>query len=258
MTNAVLVIAGNDPSGGAGLQADNESLAALGCRALPVISCVTIQDTRNVYRTQTLSGDWVEQQIRTIIADIPVNVCKIGLLGSCEVIQAVAAVLRDHPHIQTVLDPILAAGGGEELSSTAIRQALCRELLPLTALLTPNTVEARRLSGKKNLSDAVKYLLKQGCGAVLLTGAHENTDEVLNTLYYQGKQESLGWPRLPGQYHGSGCTLASAVSAGLAKGLSLPQAVREGQEYTWQALRDALPVGGGQWIPKRLPDFPAQ
>lgn len=250
---AVLVFAGSDPSGGAGIQADILALHANGCHALPVITAVTVQDTHNVHALYPLSDQEIRAQAQTVLADIRVAACKIGLLGSLDAIRAVAAVIRTVPGVPVVLDPVLAAGGGSALSDHTIVHAIRNDLLPLVSVLTPNSREARALGAATDLPKAARNLLSHGCRYVLITGTHEDSAAVHNTLYHGtgAVLETLVWPRLPGEYHGSGCTLAAALTAGLALGLDIAEADRKAQEYTWHALEQAFTPGRGQALPRR-------
>ena len=257
----VLAFAGTDPSGGAGLQADILTLSSMGCHPLSVVTAITIQDTMGVEDVLPIDAEWVADQARCVLEDVPVAVFKIGLLGSVEVVAAIAEVVSDYPDIPLVLDPVLASGGGDELASDELISAIRELLIPQTTLLTPNSMEARRLAlGDADEEDATlaldecaRRILALGCEYVLITGTHENTAEVINTLYEQhGVVRTDTWQRLPGTYHGSGCTLASAIAATLANGLAIPEAVRDAQEYTWQTLKHAYRTGMGQLIPDRL------
>jgi hydroxymethylpyrimidine/phosphomethylpyrimidine kinase len=187
-------------------------------------------------------------------------VFKIGLLGSVEIIAAIAEIVSDYPEVPLVLDPVLASGRGDELASEEIIVAMRELLIPQTTVLTPNSLEARRLAQEDTdegdfpgLDECARRLLALGSEYVLITGTHENTPEVINTLYAQeGIVRSDTWRRLSGSFHGSGCTLASAIAATLANGLDVAEAVRDAQEYTWQALSAAYRPGMGQQIPDRL------
>jgi len=262
---AVLVFSAADPSGGAGMQADLLTLASMGCHALTVITALTVQDTTGVEEVMPLDADWVADQARCILEDVPVAVFKLGVLGSVEIIAAIAEIVSDYPEIPLVLDPILASGRGDELANEDMLAALRELIIPQTTLITPNTLEALRLvqdedqteeeEGEEPLSmdECANRLLEMGCEYVMITGTHQATPTVVNTLYHRdGKVREDSWDRLPGSFHGSGCTLASAIAAGIAQGLELPDAVREGQEYTWQALRSGYRLGMGQFIPDRL------
>jgi hydroxymethylpyrimidine/phosphomethylpyrimidine kinase len=253
----VLVFAATDPSGGAGLQADIMTLTSMGCHPLSVVTAVTIQDTMGVDDVSPIDAESVIDQARCVLEDMPVAAFKIGLLGSIEQIAAIAEVVSDYPEVPLVLDPVLASGRGDELVSEEMVIALKELLIPQTTILTPNSLEARRLAADEgeglDLAECAKRIIASGCEYVLVTGTHENTPQVVNTLYGQnGVVRSDSWQRLPGTYHGSGCTLASAIAATIANGLEVSDAVKDAQEYTWQTLKAAFRPGMGQHIPDRL------
>ena len=256
----VLTFAASDPSGGAGLQADLLTLASMGCHPLTVVTALTVQDTLGVESVLPIDSEWVADQARQLLEDMPVDAFKLGVLGSLENIAAIAAIVSDYPDVPLVLDPVLASGRGDELASGDMTRAMRELLLPQTTLVTPNSPEARRLAEVDDddedgppLADCAARLVAQGCEYVLITGTHEATPKVVNTLYGKdGVLRSDEWLRLPGSYHGSGCTLASAIAAMLANGLDLQDAVREAQDYTWHTLKKAYRPGMGQWLPDRL------
>lgn len=256
----VLVFAATDPSGGAGMQADILTLASMGCHPLSVVTGLTVQDTLGVEGVMPIEADWVADQARCVLEDMPVAAFKLGVLGSTENIAAIAEVVSDYPDIPLVLDPVLASGGGDEFAGDELIAAMREMLFPQTTILTPNRVEARRLGlnggeDAEELADEVyaRRILELGCEYVLITGTHANTPKVINTLYGpEGIVRTDAWERLPASYHGSGCTLASAIAATLANGLPVEEAVRDAQEYTWQTLKQAFRPGMGQHIPDRL------
>ena len=256
----VLCFSATDPSGGAGLQADLLTIASMGCHPLTVVTAITVQDTSGVDDVLPIDAEWVNDQARAVLEDMPVAAFKIGLLGSVENIAVIAAILADYPDIPLVFDPVLTSGRGDELANDNMINAMRELLLPQTTVLTPNSMEARSLvqdedseEDVQNLADCARLLLQMGCEYVLITGTHEHTPKVINTLYNeQGVVSDEHWPRLPGIYHGSGCTLAAAIAALLANGLSVEDAVNEAQEYTWQALKHGFRPGMGQHIPDRL------
>ena len=255
-----MVFAATDPTGGAGLQADIMTLASMGCHPVSVVTAITIQDTTGVDEVQPIDGEWVSDQARCILEDMPVAAFKIGVLGSLEAIAAVAEVVSDYPEIPLILDPVLASGRGDELASEEMLAAIRELLIPQTTIVTPNSIEARRLADddtidgdNPDLAECARRILDSGCEYVLITGTHEQTGDITNTLYNsEGVVRSDIWPRLPGSYHGSGCTLASALAATIANGVDIQEAVRDAQEYTWQSLKLAFRPGMGQHIPDRL------
>jgi len=256
----VLSFSANDSSGGAGIQADILTLASMGCHPLSVITAVTVQDTVGVDDVMALDSGWVADQARAVLEDMPVHVFKIGMLGSVEIIAAIAEIVSDYPDIPIVLDPVLSSGRGEEFASEDMISAMRELLLPQTTIITPNSMEARRLAQDEaedfdelDLGQCGGRILHMGCEYVLITGAHENTRQVTNTLYTaSGIVRSDVWQRLTGSYHGSGCTLASAIAAALANGLPVSEGVYEAQEYTWQTLKAGFHPGMGQYLPDRL------
>jgi hydroxymethylpyrimidine/phosphomethylpyrimidine kinase len=246
MPPIVLTFAASDPTGGAGLQADLLTLAALGCHPLSVLTGLTVQDTSGVEHLEAIAADLVVRQARALLAETRVAAFKAGVLASADNVRAVAAIAAANPGVPLVVDPVLASGRGDPLASEAVRSALLEALVPRTTVLTPNSVEAARLGG-------VQRLLDLGARYVLVTGTHDDTPEVINRLYDAGGLvREDRWQRLPGSYHGSGCTLASAVAAALANGRGVPQAVHEAQEYTWQALAAGFRTGAGQLLPNRF------
>ena len=254
----VMTFAASDPSGGAGIQADILTLASMGCHPLSVLTAITVQDTLGVNGILALDAEWVADQARCLLGDMPVDAFKIGVLGSVENIVAIAEILSDYPDLPVILDPVQASGRGDELAGDEMTHAMRELLLPQTTILTPNSMEARRLAetdddDEPSLAVCAERLLAMGAEYVLITGTHEPTPQVVNTLYgAKGVVRSDTWQRLPGSYHGSGCTLASAVAAMLANGLDIPEAVREAQDYTWHTLKRAYRPGMGQYLPDRL------
>ena len=253
-TPIVMTFSGHDPCGGAGIQADIESLVSLGCQAVPIITTLTIQDTRDVHAFTPLSAAQVTAQALTVLDDMPVAAFKIGMLGSAENAQAIDAILQDYPDLPLVLDPVLASGGGTELGTTDLLEAMRSLLVPHTTVLTPNSLEARALAPQaKSLDDCALALLEQGVEYVLITGTHEDSPQVVNRLYHEQQLlESFTWERLPHSYHGSGCTLAASIAGLLALGLEPFQAINEAQDFTWNALRQGYRPGQGQYLPDRL------
>lgn len=255
-----MTLAGSDPSGGAGIQADILTLASMGCHPLSVVTAVTVQDTSGVDDFLVMDAELVLAQARMLLEDIPVAAFKVGMIGSVENVAAIAELAADYPDIPLILDPVLASGGGHEFSTDDLIAALKDLLLPQTTLLTPNSIEARRLAvddpdedEAPPLAACASQLIKLGCEYVLVTGTHEHGRDVVNTLYdAAGEVRHDAWPRLPGSYHGSGCTLAAAIAGLIASGARVPEAVREAQDYTWQTLKHGFRPGMGQYLPDRL------
>ncbi|HQS37293.1 MAG: bifunctional hydroxymethylpyrimidine kinase/phosphomethylpyrimidine kinase [Methylotenera sp. 24-45-7] len=258
---SVMTFAGTDPSGGAGLQADILTFASIGCHPLSVVTAITTQDTVGVDGVLAMDSEWVNDQARAILEDVQVSAFKLGLLGSVENIAVIAEIMADYPDVPLLIDPILTSGRGDDLSSDEMMDAMIELLFPQATLITPNSLEARRFAfndeseemAHTSLDEAAARLLSMGSEYVLITGTHERTQEVTNTLYGEDKLiKAYKWERLLGSYHGSGCTLTSAIAACMAHGLSIEDAVLEAQEYTWQTLKNGFRPGMGQYIPDRM------
>jgi hydroxymethylpyrimidine/phosphomethylpyrimidine kinase len=258
----VLSFAASDPTAGAGLQADVLTISSLGCHSTSVVTGITVQDSAGVEEVMALDSDWVEDQARTLLEDMPVSAFKLGVLCSADNVRVIAEILADYPDIPLIFDPVLASGRGDAFSDDEIIEAMRELLIPQTTVLTPNSLEARRLIATSDadeepeifaLDTCAQRLVKLGAEYVLITGTHESSLSVTNRLYSaEGLVRADEWQRLPGSYHGSGCTLASAIAALLALGVDLPEAVHQAQEYTWQTLAHAFRPGMGQAIPDRF------
>jgi hydroxymethylpyrimidine/phosphomethylpyrimidine kinase len=259
MPPAVLTFAATDPSSGAGLQADILTLASIGCHPLSVVTAITVQDTVGVDNVMVFDADWVNEQARAILEDMEVAAFKLGMLGSVENIAVIAEIMADYPDTPLLIDPVLSSGRGDELANDEMQAAMIDLLFPQATLITPNSLEARRLAfpedevASSSLDVSAERLLDLGTEYVLITGTHERSPEVVNSLYGEnGLIRNYSWERLPGSYHGSGCTLTSAIAACIAHGLTMEEAVAEAQEYTWQTLKAGFRPGMGQYIPDRL------
>lgn len=254
----VMTFAASDPTCGAGMQADLLTLAAHGCHPLTTVTALTVQDTLGVDDLLLMDEDWVAEQARTLLEDMPVAAFKLGLLGSVETVAAIAEILSDYPDVPVVFDPVLASGRGDAFADEDTVAAMIELLLPLTDVLTPNSLEARRLAQELggpvgDLAECARRLVGAGCGHVLVTGTHEHSARVANVLYgSHGPIRRDEWERLPGSYHGSGCTLASAIAANLAWGQELAEAVRAAELYTWHSLANGFRPGMGQHLPNRM------
>ena len=250
----ILCLSGFDPSGGAGIQADIESIASMGGHAVPVITALTVQNTQNISRFQATDTQLFTEQVNTLLEDVSIKAIKIGMIGSVQLIEAISEILKKNSDLPVIYDPVLAAGGGTDLVESGMLTAIQKLILPYTTILTPNSPEARRLSGGTELKDCGKKLMEYGCEAVLLTGTHEDNKHVDNLWFHEGEYvETFSWDRLPHEYHGSGCTLASAIAALVAQGLDLFTAVNEAQDYSWNALKHAFKISDkGQLIPNRF------
>lgn len=253
LESVLLCVGGQDPSGGAGIQADAEAARAAGVHACTVVTCLTAQDTHGVTRLWPQRGAQVEDQCRPILADSAVGALKIGLLGSSGTVRVLCDLASEHPRLPLILDPVLASSAGQQLADAALLNQLRNNLLGRCTLMTPNLLEARTLSSFKEPDDCAQRLLQTGCAWVLITGTHAPGEEVINRLYGRnGSRREWSWPRLQGEYHGSGCTLASAIAARIVRGMDMENAVAEAQSYTWESLSRARRTGRGQLTPNRL------
>ena len=250
----VLVFAGNDPTGGAGIQADIESIASMGAHAAPVITSITVQDTQNVKSYFPLDLGGIVEQARAVLEDMPVSAIKIGMLGSLEAVEAVNSILVDYENVPVIRDPVIAAGGGAPLVDGEMLDALCDLLLPKTTILVPNSMEARILAREADVLEAcAQELMDMGTEYVLVTGSHEQTEQVENYFYGNGRLiDSFSWERLPHTFHGSGCTLASCIAGLMAHRIDPLSAVYEAQEFTWKSLQAGYRAGMGQLLPNRF------
>lgn len=250
----VLTFSASDPTAGAGLQADILTVAALGAHPLTVLTGLTAQNTVGVRRFEPCSSDWIDDQLQSLLDDgVAPSAIKTGVLGSTAAVAAVLKAKALWPNVPLVVDPVRASGRGDAFGGQALFDCFRNELFPVVDLLTPNWPEAQAFTGASNVDEAGERLLQMGCKAVLLKGEHVDSDGVVNRLYVKG-QAVIEFPceRLPGQYHGSGCTLASACAVGLGQGLTVTEAVELALEYTWQALNYGFAVGQGQLIPDRM------
>lgn len=252
----ILVIAGLDPSGGAGIHADIEAIHNLGGFPATLITGLTVQNSRDVFGFELVDIDLLCRQSEALLDDMDFQAVKIGMTGSPVTIAFIAHVLDQLPGIPVVLDPVLAAEAGGSLSEQSsngdtVETALRRELMPRCTLATPNLPEALALSGEQDLETAGRALVEKGCPAAMITGTHDSTASVHNHLFTPTAHRSWDWPRLEGSFHGSGCTLASAITAFLARGEPLEQAMELGQQYVQTALANAWRAGKGQLIPDR-------
>ena len=252
----VLSIAGSDSGGGAGIQADLKTCAALGCYGMTAITAITVQNTLGVSGIHSIPLDTVRGQIDAVVEDIGVDAVKIGMLATPEVVSVVADAIRRHSLQNVVLDPVMVATSGDRLIVPETAQALVNELFPLATVITPNLDEAalllgRGIDGIPALDAAVADLLAMSAPAVLLKGGHLNGDVVMDVLGQQG-QAAADYLRLQSQRitthngHGTGCTLSSAIASYLAQGLALPEAVAQARQYILGAIEAGADVYTGQ------------
>lgn len=250
----VLVFGGTDPTSGAGIVADALALAALGCHPATVATAVTAQDTAGIKQFAAVDAELVIAQARAVLEDMPVAAIKTGMLGTRTIVSVVASILDDYPAIPLIVDPVQVSGRGDALADEPLDDALRALLLPRARLVTPNTLEARVLApGADTLDACAQALMALGCDYVLITGTHDPTPRVVHRLYSNHRLiDSFTFERLPQNYHGSGCTLASACAAGLAHGLEPVNACAQALTYTWHTLKHGYRPGMGQVIPDRL------
>jgi len=250
----ILCLSGFDPSGGAGIQADIESIASMGGHAVPVITALTVQNTQNVSHFQPVEPKLFTEQVNKLLEDVSVKAIKIGMIGSLAIIESINTILKQNSNLPVIYDPVLTAGGGTNLTETGMIAAIKELLLPHTTILTPNSPEARLLSNESELKECGLKLMELGCDSVLLTGTHEENKHVDNLWFAEGKYvETFSWERLPHEYHGSGCTLASAIAALIAQDLDPFNAINEAQDYSWNTLKHAFQISTkGQLIPNRF------
>jgi hydroxymethylpyrimidine/phosphomethylpyrimidine kinase len=249
----VMCFSGLDPTGGAGLQADIETLFSIGCHCTPIATALTVQNTQNAISMTTTEPTLLVQQARAILEDMSIQCFKVGLVGSVESIEVLHTLIKDYPDVPVVVDPIVIAGGGYEFGGSEILEAMRNLLLPLTTVLTPNTDEIRVLAPTADTLDAcANELLDLGCQHLLLTGTHAQTQGVINRLYSIHQDITLfNWPRLEHSYHGSGCTLAAAIAGYLAHKLTIRDAIQQAQRFTWESLSHGYRMGFGQHLPNR-------
>ncbi len=219
---------------------------------MPVLSCLTVQDTRNVYNATATDPEIIRQQLECLAADSPIHAIKTGALGNAAVVDVLVDFLVAHPDIPLITDPVIKAAGGGDLADEALIERMKERLFPHAEIITPNSIELALLGGDKDPARAAQNLLEAGCESVLATGGHGEGEEIINSLYYHD-QDPLHFyiERIGGEYHGTGCTLAASIAAGRASGLSARASIAQAQNYVLRAIRHALKVGEGQPVPDR-------
>ncbi len=256
----VLVFAGSDPSGGAGMQADIETIAALGAHPLSVITALTVQDNDRVFSVHPVPALLVQQQTQALLNKIDVAAVKIGIVGNRANADAIAEIVKmlkvRQPDLPVVFDPVLASGHGDALAAENAVEAIA-PLRAVATLITPNLPEAAALcAGDRRLEVQVEALLR-ACPHVLIKGGHGVDDgKVTNRWFTEGVSRSWTWPRLPATFHGTGCTLASAIATLLANGRSMVDAIDLAQSYCNEALESSYTIADGQRIPNRSVPLP--
>jgi hydroxymethylpyrimidine/phosphomethylpyrimidine kinase len=252
MQGRVLIIAGSDSGGGAGIQADIKTITALGAFAATAITALTAQNTMGVHAVLPVPQGFIRQQIEVVLSDIGADVIKIGMLGDSATIETVHDALAAFaPGVPVVLDPVMVAKGGHSLLAPEAVEGLRRRLLPRAAIITPNLPEAEALTGltirtEADMHAAAAALLALGVPAVLLKGGHLESDSVVDLLATQAGIETFAAARIKTRHtHGTGCTTASAVAAGVAQGLSLRDSVIRARLYVRAAIAAAPGLGQG-------------
>lgn len=247
----VLTIAGSDSGGGAGIQADLKTIAALGGYGMSVITALTAQNTLGVQGVYEIPVEFIDAQFDSVASDIGVDAAKTGMLSSSEIIRCVAKKIRQYRIRKLVVDPVMVAKGGSPLLREEARGTLIRDLIPLAAVVTPNIPEAEVLAGmrivkKENMKKAAVLIRKLGAKNVVVKGGHLDGDAV--DLLFDGKGfHEFAAGRIDTKHtHGTGCTFASAIATGLAQGCGVPEAVERAKSYVTEAIRFGLPIGGGQ------------
>lgn len=251
-TPRVLIVAGSDSSGGAGIQADIKTCAAFGVYSATAITAITAQNTVGVQRVEALSADLVAAQMHSVLSDIGADVIKIGMLANADIIKAVAdVIINEAEDTAVVLDPVMVATSGDKLLEDDAIDAMKELLLPLADVVTPNVDEAEILTGLRpvdanGLIQAGERLLEMGAFAALMKGGHLEGKSITDVLVAPDGNHIMSAPRIHSRHtHGTGCTLASAVAALLAQGASLEIAVREAREFVMGAIRTAPKLGKG-------------
>jgi hydroxymethylpyrimidine/phosphomethylpyrimidine kinase len=249
----VLAISGHDPTGAAGVQADIEAVARCGARCATLITATTAQNTGTFDSLFPRSVAELRRAADLLLEDMHFDACKIGLIGSAAVAAFIAELLPKIGRIPVVIDPVLRAGTGEPVADERLVEAYRRKLLGRCTIATPNCAEARRLGEHEDAQEAARRMLETGAANVLVTGADEATPAVVNVLYRSsGDPVRYEYDRIPGRFHGSGCTLSAALAAYLARGHGIESAVGLAQAYTHRALRGAFAFGRGQLHPDRF------
>lgn len=274
---SVLVFAGHDPSGGAGIQADIEAISAQGAHALTIVTALTVQDNNRVSAVYPVDAKILRAQFARLFAHIPIAAVKIGIVGSQEnanaIAQCVETLQASQAHIPVVVDPVLGSGGGHALAvddAVVAVQAVLRRAI----LITPNLPELRRLVSTERTDElkAIRLCTEFNCD-VLLKGGHAQSEDVVNSWYQHAQliqstlqnqhphphqhpqffhARSWRWPRLEGEFHGTGCTLAASIAAQLALGKTLEESLSTAQAYVQRSLQQAYPIAAGQAIPARV------
>lgn len=261
-SSLILTFGVADPVGAIGIQADLATFAAMGCHGLSVVTAIVIGDTARIEDTQDIDVDWVADQARVVLEDMPVAAFKIGYVGSIESVSAIAEIVSDYPDVPLILDPFLTAMPDQEIDGEDILIAIRELLIPQTTVLLLSTDELSRLAetwrepvtdaGEDMLTLDAMHLIELGAEFVFITGTPAEANQVANTLFdASGIVRHDPWQRISGAFAGAGSTLSAAIAAMLANGLEVPEAVSEAQEFTLAALTHAQRLGMGRLMPDR-------
>lgn len=248
----LLIIAGSDSSGGAGIQADIKTASAFGVYAMTAITAITAQNTKGVTAVHAVPPDVVRQQIIACLTDIGADAIKTGMLANAAIVKVVAQTLKDYaPNIPLVVDPVMVATSGAALLKPDAEKSVIKHLIPLATLVTPNIPETKRLTGitrtdKASLRKAAAIIRDMGAKAALIKGGHSSKATIDDVLVWEYGEDVFGFPRIKTRHtHGTGCTLASGIAANLAKGFPLSVAVAKAREYVQAAIAAAPGLGKG-------------
>jgi hydroxymethylpyrimidine/phosphomethylpyrimidine kinase len=248
----LLIIAGSDSGGGAGIQADIKTASAFGVFAMTAVTAVTAQNTRGVKSVHLVPPAMVAEQIAATLSDIGADAIKIGMLGNAAIVKAVAGALRKHAKkIPIVLDPVMISTSGHALLAKDAVAALKKELFPLATLVTPNIPEAKALAGlrgskRAHAEEAARALIAMGAKAALIKGGHATSSTIDDVMVWRGGVEVYAFPRIKTRHtHGTGCALSTAIACGLAEGWSLPLAAGKAREFVQKAILTAPGLGKG-------------
>ena len=252
--DSVLLFSGLDPSGAAGISADIETINQFGLSPHPIITTLTAQNTQRVESIEVVKNSLLDQQFNLIVEDISINTVKIGLLGSASQIKTISRLISKINPVNVIVDPILISGTQDNLSSIKMIQAMKNYLFPKSLLLTPNLEELNLLAPGLTEQEAVKSL---NCGWILVTTSDSSKIDIEHRLYNKSTLvRKFKYKKIPGKFHGSGCTLSSAISALLVKGADIEEACDQGLAYTYQCLLNAKKLGKMQYHPIRTPYKP--
>lgn len=250
----VLTVSHHDPSGSAGIAADTETAASLGCHCASVVAAISIGDTRELVNVVAVEAGLLIRQTRAILEDMPVAAIKIGYLGSVENVNALHSILRDYPRIPLIIDPDATLVEKHSALAPAFWDALGTLLLPLATLVAPNRREVRAMAGEADIHHAqAQELLESGCRYLLLTGVRDAKQQLENRLYdARGLVRNFRWQQMPAAAFGSCGTLTSAITCHLAHGLNMLEAITRSQHFTWRAMANSRQLGMGWPIPNRF------